>query len=131
MFEAKQRMDNGFFSSSRRLQDFLANLSSHNMSVQLISAKLPSPLLQYIDFSSRHPVECTLTDCRVCLETQKPDTTVMGMAIAEPHIASAAGWRDMQRADGDLRQACSILTSGTKLSAKKKHAGDVKKYLRL
>ena len=131
VFEAKQRMDNGFFSSSRRLQDFLANLSTHRMSVQLISAKLPSPLLQYIDFSSRHPVECTLTDCRVCLETQKPDTTVMGMAICEPHIASAAGWRDIQRADGDLRQACSILTSGTKLSTKKKHAGDVKKYLRL
>ena len=131
VFEAKQRMDNGFFSSSRRLQDFLANLSSHRMSVQLISAKLPSPLLQYVDFSSRHPVECTLTDCRVCLETQKPDTTVMGRVIAEPHIASSAGWRDMQRADGDLRQACSILTSGTKLSAKKKHAGDVKKYLRL
>ena len=131
VYEAKQRMDNGFFSSSRRLQDLLANLSRLRMSVQLISAKLPSPLLQYIDFSSRHPVECTLADCRVCLEVNKPDLTVMGAVTAEPHIASAAGWREMQRTDGDLRQACSILTSGTKLSAKKKHAGDVKKYLRL
>ena len=131
VYEAKQRMDNGFFSTNRRLQDLLANLSSHRLSVQLISAKLPSPLLQYIDFSSRHPVECTLPDCQVCLEAQKPDTTIMGAVLAEPHIASAAGWREMQRADGDLRQACSIITSGTKLSAKKKHAGDVKKYLRL
>ena len=131
VYEAKQRMDNGFFSSSRRLQDLLANLSSHRMSVQLISAKLPSPLLLYIDFSSRHPVDCTLSDCRVCLEANKPDLTVMGAVIAEPHIASAAGWREMQRTDGDLRQACSILTTGTKLSAKKKHTGDVKKYLRL
>ena len=129
--EAKQRLDNGFFSSSRRLQDLLTNLSALRMGIQLISAKLPSPLLTYIDFSSRHPVECTLEDCRVCLEAAKPDLTVMGTTKAVPHIASTAGWQEMQRSDKDLRQACSILTSGSKLSAKQKHAGDVKKYLKV
>ena len=131
VYQAKQKMDAGHFSTSRRIQDLVANLSAKRMVVQLISAKLPSPLLQYIDFSSRHPVQCTLSDCRICREVEEPDTTFFGAVLTEPYILSPAGWLDIQRTDEDLRRAHSILTSGTKLGQKQKNGGDLKKYLRI
>ena len=60
--QAKQRMDDGKFSSNRRLQDLLANFSFLRVSIQHISAKLPSALLKMIDFNSRNPVTCEIND---------------------------------------------------------------------
>ena len=125
VFQAKERMDTGHFSTQRHIQDLLSNLSAKRMRIQLISAKLPSPL-KYIDFSSRNPVQCTLTDCKICQEIEQPDTTLFGAVAAKPYLLSPAGWLEIQRTDEDLRRAHSILTSGAKLSPKQKHTADLK-----
>ena len=57
VFQAKQKLDRGEFSSSKRLQDLLANISSKHFSLQLLSAKVPSPILKIVDFASRNPVQ--------------------------------------------------------------------------
>ena len=117
------------------MQDLLANLSSRSLTVQLMSAKLPSPLLTMVDFSSRHPVQCQLEACRVCQDNEVDTrTTYIGGAahIRGPaHLASAAGWRDIQQTCPDLRRAHALLTAeGSKLSPKVKGAQDLRSYLR-
>jgi len=69
VFQAKQNLDAGKFSTSKRLQDLLANLSSKRFSIQLMSAKLPSPILSMVDFFSRNPVTCTSPSCTICSDT--------------------------------------------------------------
>ena len=135
VYQCFQKMTRGEFSSSRIMQDLLANLSSKSLTVQLMSAKLPSPLLTMVDFSSRHPVQCQLEACRVCQDNEVDTrTTYIGGAahIRGPaHLASAAGWRDIQQTCPDLRRAHALLTAeGSKLSPKVKGARDLRSYLR-
>ena len=80
--QAKEKMDRGSFSTNRRLQNLLANLSAHRMRVQYISAKLLSPLLSLIDFSSRQPVPCDILTCRICQEATEVDTAFLGQFSA-------------------------------------------------
>ena len=129
--QAKQRMDRGEFSTSRRLQDLLYNLSSKRMSVQQISAKLPSPLLKMIDFASRNPVECLDPQCPVCLEIKQDDTTFFGKvnAVHNINLLSPAAWRDVQLSCSDLRRAHSLLSTGKVPGRKEKKVNDVRRYL--
>ena len=60
VYQAAQKMSAGKFSSNVRLQDLLENITSKRMTVQLISVKLPSPLLSQVDFASRNPIKYTL-----------------------------------------------------------------------
>ena len=76
--EAIQRMERGLFSSNRRLQDLLFNISSERLKVVHMSAKIASPILQVVDFGSRHPVECNNVDCTICKESDNVDVTFFG-----------------------------------------------------
>ena len=58
VYQAKQKLDKGQFSSNKRLQSLLNNILAKRYSIQLLSAKLPSSLLKLVDFGSRNPVEC-------------------------------------------------------------------------
>ena len=125
--QAKKKLDNGQLSSSRRVQDLLTNLSSKRMKVQHLSAKLPSPLLELVDFVSRHPIKCSEDQCRICVNMLSADTVFLGKTET---LASDKAWQDIQRTCRDLRRTCALLTSGKKLSSKEKQANDLRQYLR-
>ena len=104
-----------------------------------ISAKLSSPLIELVDFASRHPVECQTDKCNICKESENPDVTFFG----EVKIGSAGVeemdpiprmsipiWKDIQRSSGDLKRAAALLESGKTPHKKEKRANDVRKYLR-
>ena len=134
--QAKNRLDAGKFSTSRRLQDLLANISAKRMTVQHISAKIPSPLLQLVDFASRNPVKCNIKECTICEELENSDTTFLGgvsvgrVSAEEATLATVASWRDIQQSCPDLRRVHALLTSGRKLASKEKKCSDIRTYLR-
>ena len=88
--QAKLRLDSGQFSTNHRLQELLANLSSKRMTLQHISAKLPSPLLAMVDFASRHPVTCSIDSCTICHEHPDCEIAITRLTSTEPsiHLAS-------------------------------------------
>jgi hypothetical protein len=135
VYQAKLKLDRGKFSTSRRIQDLIANMLAKKMSIQLISAKLPSPLLTMMDFHSRNPVQCNSDLCRICTKVlNSSKTTFCGAVFPEKSstsMMSNAGWRDIQATNGNLRRAHAILTSGSKLPTKAKQARELKTYLRL
>ena len=87
--QAVQRMENGKFSTSRRLQDLLSNLSAERIKVVHMSAKIASPILQVVDFGSRNPVDCTLPMCTICKDSVSPDVTFFGKADVKKKQAGA------------------------------------------
>ena len=129
VFQAKKNLDNGKFSASKRLQDLLVNLSAKRFSIQLMSAKLPSPILSMVDFGSRNPVECNLSSCTIC--TDKSTISVGAILPSQPNIQllSQEGWKNLQQACPDLRRVHSILSTGAKLSKKEKDVKDIRSYL--
>ena len=114
----------------------LANISAENIEVKHISAKLPSPVLQYVDFASRHPIECENDKCTICSESQEPDITFFGNVNAEqydelqlPHITTNM-WRDIQNSCKDMRQAAALMQAGKVPHKKEKRTTDISRYLR-
>ena len=134
--QAVQKMENGQFSASRRLQDLLANLSAERIKVLHMSAKLSSPILSLVDFASRNPVECSTPGCTICKDSETPDITFFGKATistTDPPIPSVSIpiWKDIQRSSQDLRRAASLLESGKTPHVKEKKINDLRKYLRM
>ena len=136
---AVQRLEKGQPSTSRRLQDLLTNISAENIKVLHISAKIPSPLLEYVDFASRHPVECDNEKCTICEESKEPNTTFFGTIkinaagvneIASVPRMSIPVWKSIQQSSGDLRKAAALLESGKEPHKKVKQVNDIRKYLR-
>ena len=81
-----------------------------------MSAKLSSPILQLVDFSSRNPVDCTTPGCTICKDSESPDFTFFGKVVisnADPDIpaVSVAIWKDIQRSNADLKRAAALLES--------------------
>ena len=80
----------------------LANISAENIQVKHISAKLPSPILEYVDFSSRNQIKCENINCSICKESENPDVTYFGQTIINDqnqslylsHITTNM-WRDI------------------------------------
>ena len=135
--QAVQRMENGKFSSSRRLQDLLSNLSAERVKVVHMSAKISSPLLQLVDFGSRNPVDCDNTNCTICNESTTPDVTFFGQANVTndspdyPLTGSSLNvWKEMQRSSPNLKRAAAMLESGKLPHKKEKSISDVRSYLR-
>ena len=135
--QAVQRMENGKFSSSRRLQDLLANLSAERIKVVHMSAKISSPLLQLVDFDSRNPVDCDSTTCTICKESTEPDITFFGQANVTSSVpnysltgSSLSVWKEMQMSSPNLKRAAALLESGKIPHRKEKSLSDVKSYLR-
>ena len=81
-----------------------------------MSAKLPLPLLTLVDFASRNPVPCQLEYCRICQDNEvETRTTFLGAvshAQGPAHLASTAGWLDIQQSYSDMRRAHALLTAG-------------------
>ena len=132
---AIQRLEKGQPSTSRRLQDLLVNISAENITVKHISAKLPSPILKYVDFASRHPIECDDDKCTICRESKNPDVTFFGSANAQdeecqfPHITTNM-WKDIQSSCKDMRQAAALMQAGKVPHKKEKRSNDISRYLR-
>ena len=105
------------------------------MSVQLMSAELPSPLLTMVDFASRNPVTCKLEDCTICKriesETQTTFFGAVNMSASPEHFCSTAGWIDIQKTDKDLKRCHAALASGSKIPKKGKNYGILRKYLKV
>ena len=120
VFQAKKNLDAGKFSTSKRLQDLLANLSAKRFSIQLMSAKLPSPILSIVDFASRNPVQCNFPLCTICADCST--TSVGALLPNQPNLQllSPEGWKDIQQSCQDLRRVHSLLSTGAKLSKKEK-----------
>ena len=100
IYQAKARLDQGKFSTNRRLQDLLTNLSIHRVRLQHISAKLPSSLLTMIDFNSRNPVKCDKKLCSICQEMNNPEVTYFGKTFSkdsESRLISKSSWLDIQK----------------------------------
>ena len=136
---AVQRLEKGQPSTSRRLQDLLANVSAENIRVLHISAKLPSALLEYVDFASRNPVTCENPNCTLCIESENPDVTFLGEVfinsagvkeISSVPKMSIAVWKEIQQSSKDLKRAAALLESGKAPHKKEKRANDIRKYLR-
>ena len=132
---AVQRLEKGQPSTSRRLQDLLANVSAENIQINHISAKLPSAILEYVDYASRHPIECENESCTICSESEHPDITYFGSTNVEneevnlPHITLNM-WRDIQSSSPDLRKAAALMEAGKKPHKKDKRTTNVSRYLR-
>ena len=118
VFEAKNKLDKGQFSSNKRLQCLLTNLSAKRFSIQLISAKLPSALLKLVDYGSRNPVDCDVTSCTICKNTS---AEIMQTSVPNSQLvlASVAAWKDLQHSCPDLRRTHALLTSGKNHQKKK------------
>ena len=131
--EAIQRMERGLFSSNRRLQDLLANISSERLKVLHMSAKIASPILQLVDFGSRHPVECNNIHCTICIDSKNADTTFFGQVQVEdlksPHV-SLKMWIDMQKSSKDCQRAAALIQSGKLPHRKEIRINDLREYLR-
>ena len=130
VFQAKQKLDKGQFSASRRLQDLLTNLSAKRFTLQLLSAKLPSPLLKQVDFASRNPVNCTTSSCTICKDVLPAVVLAVFTPIPDLTLASVSFWKDMQQSCPDLRRVHALLMSGRNLSKKERKAEDIRTYLR-
>ena len=129
-YQASQHMASGKYSSNRRLQDLLSNLSSSRITIQLISAKLPSSLLTMIDFNSRNPITCSLDKCTICKELETPDITFFGKTFSHLPFFSKASWIDIQRSCPDLRRVHKYLKTGTTPTKKEKNIMDIRRYIR-
>ena len=132
--QAVQKMENGVFSTSRRLQDLLANLSAERIKVLHMSAKLSSPILRLVDFASRNPVDCSTPGCTICKDSENPDVTFFGKVSipgTDPPIPSLSIpiWKDIQRSSPNLRRTASLLESG-KIPHRKEKVTDIRSYLR-
>ena len=126
--QAKLKLDQGKFSSSARVQNLLTNISAKRMVIQHISAKLPTPLLQMIDFYSRNPVNCDVNNCRICREVKEEENIHIRKVSTE--LVSEASWKDIQQSCKDLRVVCSLLAAGRRLGPKERKSTDIKRYLR-
>ena len=136
---AINRLENGQPSTSKRLQDLLTNISAENVRVSHISAKLPSPILEYVDFASRNPIECCLEKCTIHKEAETPYITFFGEAKVNavdgveletiPKV-SVPIWKDIQTSSRDLKRVAALLESGKVPHKKEKRANDVRRYLR-
>ena len=131
--EAVLKMEKGQFSTNRRLQDLLTNISSERLKVAHMSAKISSPILNFVDFGSRHPVECTQAHCTICKESTQHDVTFFGQVnVSEqhpPHV-SVSMWKDMQKASRDCLRAVALLQSGKTPHRKEVKINDLREYLR-
>ena len=133
--QAILRMENGQFSTNRRLQDLLANLSAERLRVVHMSAKIASPILHLVDFASRNPVMCTDNSCTICDTSSHPDITFFGQADISPtHLApppiSVPVWKDIQRSSDNCKRAVALLESGKNLHKKETHLPILRSYLR-
>ena len=137
---AVQRLENGKPSTNKRLQDLLTNISAENIKVKHISAKLASPILEYVDFASRNPVNCENDKCTICEDSKHPDITFFGnvsinLVSGQPEIdkvpqMSIPVWKQIQQSSDDLRKVVALLESGKQPHKKAKKMNDVRKYLR-
>ena len=127
VYQAKQRLDKGRFSASPKLQTLLTNLSEKRFSVQLLSAKLPSPILKMVDFNSQNPTDCDLDTCTICKDMNTAD--IYAVNSEETSLMSVPAWRSLQQSCPDLAKAYSLLSSGKILQNKGKHSSDVRSYL--
>ena len=127
VFQAKQKLDKGEFSSNKRLQSLLNNVSAKRYSIQLLSAKLPSSLLKLVDFGSRNPVECNLDSCTICKE-KTADVLLVTSPDQDLSLMSEAAWKQFQHSCQDLRKAHALLMSGRKLSKQESKLTDVRTY---
>ena len=130
VFQAKQKLDKGQFSSSRRLQDLLTNLSAKRFTLQLLSAKVPSPLLKQVDFASRNPAPCTQSSCTICKDNLPAAILAVSVPAPSLALASVSTWKEIQQSCPDLRRVHALLLSGRNLSKKERKAEDIRTYLR-
>ena len=133
---ALQRLERGQMSTSRRLQDLLANVTAENLKVIHISAKMSSPMIEYADFASRNPVHCEKKACSICKESESPDITFFGRTSAEdenpienmPNITTQM-WKSIQSSSSNLRKAAALMESG-KSPHRRDRNNDITRYLR-
>ena len=130
VFQDKQKLDRGQFSSSRRLQDLLTNLSAKRFTLQLLSAKLPSPLLTQVDVASRNPVPCTQSSCTICKDTLPAAILAVSVPVSGLALASVSAGKEIQQPCPDLRRVHALLLSGRNLSKKERKAEDIRTYVR-
>ena len=130
-YEAKLKLDMGEFSNSKRL------LSAERISVQHISARLPSPILTMVDFDSQNPIECCLKDCTICDDINHPDPVFFcavkfgAVNALNPAMIPKSVWRDIQEVCPVLAKTFNLLRVGKPVH--KKETGqklkDVRKYM--
>ena len=131
VYQAKLKLDDGKFSASPKLQSLLTNLSAKRFSIQLLSAKLPSPILKMVDFNSRHPPKCDTAKCSICKDMSRADIFAVNPLLKNQDntLMSVPAWRMLQQSCSDLTKAHALLAAGKPLQNKSKEPSDVKFYL--
>ena len=130
VFQAKLKLDKGKFSASPKLQTLLTNLSAKRFTIQLMSAKLPSPILKMVDFNSRNPVECDTTSCSICKDMMSADIFMSTInSLNSPSLLSTQAWRSLQQSCPSVLKAYTLIAAGKPIQAKERHSTDVKFYL--
>ena len=84
-----------------------------------MSAKIASPLLNMVDFSSRNPVHCSSDACTICADSSYPDVTFFGKAnVLDPSTdlpeveTPLSIWKEIQMSSPHLKRAAALLESG-------------------
>ena len=110
VFQAKQKLDRGEFSSSKRLQDLLANISAKHFSLQLLSSK--SSL-------------CLQSSCTICKDPMPASILAISTSPPDLSLASVAAWREIQQSCQSLKRVHALLMSGRRLSKKETKVQDL------
>ena len=133
--EAYGKLLRGEYSTSARIQTFLATLSRYNVSLQHISGTANIPA----DYLSRNPMECLTQDCQICKFIAAIDESVIRSVtvgdILDGNVpmpyTNPVVWKAAQHHCRSLRRTSAHLLQGTRPGKKMTRIKDVKRYLRV
>ena len=135
--DCSKMLRKGVYSTSARLQTFIISTQKYNVDWKHISGKLPTPLIEAADFSSRNPVECNNPDCKVCELSKLADTSFSTIGAMQhqdvsniPMAKSKRAWKEIQSSCKVLRRVATQLKGGTAPRKKERNINDVRLLLR-
>ena len=135
--DCSKMLRKGAYSTSARLQTFIISTQKYNVEWKHISGKLPTPLIEAADFSSRNPVECNNPDCKVCNLSELADTSFSTLGAVThqdissiPMARSRRAWKEIQTSCKTLRRVVTQLQGGTLPRKKERKINDVRLLLR-
>ena len=133
--QAHNKLQKGHFSASARLSTFLSCLSEYNVTLSHIKGSHNT----ISDYGSRHPQQCTETQCQICkFVDDLSNSVVRSISVADVLSGEARmpfmnkqAWLSAQQECHELRRTFAYLRAGTRPSRKTRGMKNVKRYLNI